>query len=357
MIELQHKIKKRHGLSLSDSACQQIKETFEISDARGELSLFNGFWLQFWAHQSINTTSGGRVNLYDGHDNGQGVYGPTLERGNLTPVLILPNGKFRLSEKGLPYVAGTFLELTGDMHRANENWALKSLHLMAVLIHNKRMDAHGNFDLAKDETIATLNTVTLNETIELTGLTESQIFNEIRIKDMHTAIEWPNALARWAHAQMPDTVAGTPIFEKRYSIDVDVAGLLTEKSRELSLGVSTAMQNMDHLPSQPHAILERTFAKHVELGLACHQDACVAIDPRNKEALDDAPKGCPLFPAMLMEARDKGEGKLGPVYGRLVADGIAASLMWGAEIGQGLWHPRWENAPDTSAEIVDYAFS
>jgi len=118
---LENKIRKRHGVALSDSACEEIKEKFVISDERGELSLFNGFWFQFWAHQSINTKDGGRVNQYDGLDNGQGVYGPLLSKGDLIPVILLPNGKFRLSENGLPYIAETKIELTGDIHRANES--------------------------------------------------------------------------------------------------------------------------------------------------------------------------------------------------------------------------------------------
>lgn len=356
MIKFHRAIPERSGRPLADVECEEIKDRFKIdNDLDDNISLFNSVSFQSWTHDCldsfINPADGERWNRYDGNANAQGIYPARRD----SPML-LPNGYFRLSEVGLPYIAGTNppVELAADSHRANEHPGLKAFHLFWVLFHNKRMDAHGDFDLAKQETIASKNVMELNELKIVTGFDFDRIFNGIKLKNFHMALEFVLAVARWAHGQMPDTLNGLPIFQKRGSGEVDLhAMLMVEKSRKLNLGVSNAMVNMDHLPTTPHSILERTFARHNEHRLPSGEDLAKALGIRNYNV---EPKGCPMFPAMLIEAENHGTGTLGPMGAAAVSDGVAGSFLWGIDIGQGLWHPRWQNAPDTSQQMLDYVY-
>ena len=335
---------------LTSVGCEEIKKRFKRDDSRSkQITLFNPMWFQFWAHQCLDSTEidGEKFNRYDGFDNGQGLYPVRMD----SPLL--KGGYFKLSKNGLPAMSPVDeskpIELTVDAHRGNENKVLKALHRMGSKIHNKRMDAHGDFDLAKSETIATLNIVTLNESLVLCQMDWNEFF-EIQVNGLNLSLEWNFAIARWAHAQMPDTVNDEHIFEKGWSGTVDVESLYTsERARDLNLGVSPAMTDMAHLPSKPHSILERTFARHLELGLPCWQDLADAYDVSPRE---DVPEGCPIWPGLLMEAEDN-DGMLGRLGRRVVADGLAGSLLWSE--GEGVWHPRWKGAPTSTLEIIKYA--
>lgn len=359
MIKLNRSVFSRNNTPLTDSACEEIKSLYAENDQLDEnISLFNSISFQSWAHQCFDSTTNPSAigpaatrmwNRYDGLDNGQGVY-----PADRTNPMILKDGKFRISEVGLPYIAGTEppVELAADYHRVNENAGLKGFHLMWVKIHNKRIEEHGDYELAKQETIATMNLVTKNEAEVITGLSFKQMLDHVRIKDFNNSLEFVFGVGRWAHAQMPDRLNDRPIFEKVNSVDVDMESMLIERSRVLNLGCSTAMRNMDHLPAKPFDILERTFSRHNQLQLASFQDLAHQMKmPIDKDIVD----GCPIWPGILLEAQNQGDGLLGPVGARSVADAVVASLVWGVSSGQGLWHDRWKGAPNTSEEIVDYA--
>lgn len=335
---------------LSTAACQLIRDEYKIDDGRSDsISLGNALYFQFYAHQTLDSVEidGEMFNRYDSLDNGQGIYPARMDSPLLTQ-----DGYFITSEEmGLPFIAGTKKELTVDAHRANENMPLKAFHLMAIRLHNKRMDEHGDFKLAKEEVIALTNRITLNETMVVTGLTEKQIFDEVVIKDAHMSLEWNFGFGRWAHAQMPESFNGQHIFTKGASKDVDLVALFEdEMARDLNLGVTTAMTKMDHVMGAKN-ILQRTFSRHSELGLPSIQELAAAY---RKSLPLDIPQGCPIWPGVLLEAElTQGDG-LGPLGARAVADAIAGSLRW-AYPGQGIWHALWDGAPSSTVDIIKYS--
>ena len=354
------KLANNRTAQLTSSACQEIQGQFKIDDKRGNISLGNAIWFQFWAHQALDSfeVDGEMFNRYDGMDNGQGVYPARMDS-----PLLNRDGTFKVSDIGLPYLQlgekdALPVEMTVDAHRGNEHRTLKAFHLMAIKLHNVRMAEHGDFEQAKAETVALLNRITMNETEIVTGLTESEILNGIKIADFHLMMEFNFGAARWAHAQMPDTVNGDPIFQKGFSSEIDLIALFKdEKARALNLGVSTAMTQMTHVRT-PHDILERTFSRHAELNLAPYQALELAVNGNSRVKTDVVvPEGCPIWPGILLEAEQTEGDTLGPVGARAVADGVGGSLLWGKGKGLGLWHPLWRNAPATTVDIIEYANS
>ena len=346
------------GYRLTDQQCDELDSKFVVDDIRSPvITLGNAMWWQFWAHQCLDSVEidGEMHNRYDGSDNGQGVY---PARGRDHPILDKKTGLFRFSDQGLPRLdfadaPDVLPEMTADVHRANENPVLTAFHLMAARIHNKRVYEHRDYELARAETIATLNQITLNEALALLQMDEDEFF-DIRVKDFHRSLEWNFAAARWAHPQMPSEVLGRPIFERVPSVNIPVRNLFTgsEMARGLNLGVSEAMTKMHHVGGEP-SIIKRTIQRHNELELPDWDDLATAyrIEPFDIGGI----KHCPIWPAILLEAQTYGTGYLGKLGRRVVADGLAGSLRWGSKINQGLWHPRWAGAPVATLDIIDYS--
>lgn len=344
----------------TDAECEIIKRQFHVNDEKGTLSVGHAFYWQFWAHNALDSVKvdGEMFNRYDFNDNGEGIY-PVR-----TGVPLLDGDKkFRMGPYGLPAIAADgldtkYAEIAVDQHRANENPILKAHILMFEKIHNKRIDQHRDYDLAKAETIALMNQMTMNEMTAVTGLDTEEALRDIRIPSFHKMLEFNFAVARWAHAQMPSTVQGRGVFEPAPSISVDMVRLYdgSEKARKLDRGVSPAMTQMAHLPHTPTSdIRDMTFGRHTDLGLAGWGDLVKALK-MSKENTLDIPDKTLIWAAMLYEAEHnpKVAGGLGPIGARAVADGLAGTLLWG-EPGQGLWHKQWPNAPMTTLDIVQYA--
>lgn len=339
----------------TDAFCSEIKKLFKVNDERSkQLSLSDALHFQFWAHMCLDSTEidGEMFNRYNGDDDGEGLYPERMD----SPLLTKDN-RFKLSEFGLPVLSPIDekapLEMTVDAHRGNENRVLKAGHLLGAVIHNKRMDEHGDYKLAKAETISTMCQRTLNAALALCQMDEKEFF-DIQVPGVNYSLEWNFAISRWAHAQMPDTVNGRPVFEKGPSKTVDMISLhAVEFARDLNLGVSRSMTEMDHLKSKPFSILERTFSRHNELKLPSWHDLAELY---GMEVHDSINEGTPIWPGILMEA-EQNNGMLGCLGRRVVADGLAGSLLWGRDIGQGLWFPRgktWSNPPVKTLEILKY---
>lgn len=333
-----------------DSECEELKQLFAINDDRGDLFVGNALWFQFSAHSAWDSIEIDGVfhNRYDSLDNGQGIYPQQRDSPLLTR-----DGYFELSEKGLPLLktATVTKEIAVDTHRANENRFLKAFHLMACKMHNKRMKSHNNYELAKSEVVALLNQITLNELLVLTGMGTADIFVNRPVKLLNESLEWNFAINRWAHAMMPNQIFGEDLFLQGNSIDVDLLALFTkEKGRVLNLGISPAMNGMTHIRGE-HSIIERTIDRHIELNLPSFQDLAQAFNLPCKIKIND----CPIWPGILKEAEEFGNGKLGPVGAVAVSTGIVQSLMWGKAKNEGLWHPKWKGAPVETIDIIDYA--
>jgi len=250
-------------------------------------------------------------------------------------------------------------ELAADQSRANENPILTALHRMACLLHNKRCKAYGlgeaAYFKAKADTIALLNWISINECSILTGLSTDDILNNVSIRNFHRSIEFNFQLARIPHAMMPDTVQGHSIFRKGGSISIDVMALFdgSENARMLNWGVSPAMENMINVRGEKN-IINRTVARHNEFKLANWDDAARASKTRH----EDIPlKNVVMWPGALMAAEKHGTGLLDPAAARLYADGVAGTLLAGRETNAGLWHERWNGAPTTTLDIIEYALS
>lgn len=368
MHQFKSAINKQNGQGLSYSACEAIKQRAKEDDKRSEhFTIGNAYWFQFWAHQGLDSSGDGnfRVNRYNGLQDGEGIY-PTRR----DDIILNRDGTFRLSvEGGLPLLTfegndgtdeKTAVEVAPDNHRVNENPVLSAFHLLAIKCHNKRMQEHGDFELAQSETIALMNIVSLNESLILCGMDEKEFFDHIVVKDFHLATEFNFAVARWAHPMMAETVNGRPLFEPMRSQDVNLIAMFdgSEMARDLNFGTSTAMQNMHHLPGDNPSILDRTFARHHELDLPCWQDLCFVYEAEleNTPSAKCCELGAPIFAGMLFEA-EKFDGRPGPVLSRALADGLAGSLMWGKSFAQGLWLPLWRGAPRSTINIIDYALS
>lgn len=369
---------------ITHAQCQAINDSLATNDERGNCSLFTAFWPQFAVHSSLDSeeqADGTVINRYDGLENGQGIYPRRRDA-----LILNRDGTFRLTDGGLPQftstdTAGKPIEIVNDAHRGNENRFLKAMHLMACKLHNKRMAVHGNYDLARDETVALLNQITLEQILLITGFTSEQLFN-VTIPNFHLTLEFVMAVARWGHAQMPDTVQDEPIFTAGLSTSVSIALLFEESARKLDFGVSQAMREMNHVRA-PHNILERTSSRHFKHNLATFSQLATrqgrAADHYSLNQLHETIKpigenmtaklgaGCPIFHGILAEADlhnrsrrvtdNMAHDQLGPVGARAVADGFAGALAWGRDIGKGLWFPLWHDAPKTSADIVTYALS
>lgn len=351
---------------ITTSECAAINDTFAIDDELGDISKGNAFWFQFAIHSSLdsmepNPKTGEVFNRYDGFENGQGIYPERLDS-----PLLNRNGTFRTSKYGLPSIHsyetdGKPVELTVDAHRANENQTLKAFHLMAVRLHNVRMAVHSDYEQAKRETIALLNRITLNELEIMTGLDQDEILNDIRIPNFNNSLEFIMAVCRAGHAQMTSTVNQTiPVFNRGPSNEIDLISLFTkEKARILNLGVSKSMTEMSHIRT-PHNILQRTTGRHFQHNLATFRELARLIDPRNGETIAnelETPQGCPIWHGILIEAEKHGTGTLGRIGARAMADGFAASLLWGRDIAEGLWLQLWDGAPRDTVDIIDYAQS
>lgn len=330
---------------LTDTACDDLKASFKIDDSKSAvITTGSAFLWQFWAHDVFNTMEDGTANLYSGVVDGlDGFYGPKTIRD-----FTMKDGKFKLPNNDLPVLNfGPLAQLAPDLHRANENPVLKAFHLLFSRLHNKRMDAHGDEILARKETMATLTQLFLNEALLVCGMGTQEFF-DVTVTGFNQSLEGVFAAGRWAHAQMPETTNGLPVFRHQLAGEVDMIALWdgSEMARELNLGVSTAMTKMTHVVGE-HDIRERTFTQHNKHGLASWADAAkrYRIEPL---VTPDAP----IWAGMLMEAEAQGNGLLGPLGRRMVADLIAGSLY--------LAHVRdnpWKGAPRESLDIVVEAWT
>jgi hypothetical protein len=367
-ISLREEYNLEREAPLSSARCQEIKDMYAIDDIRSENSTAgHAFYFQFWAHQWTDSVfiPGHTLpfNRYNFDDDGQGVY-PL--RGLDSILIDRKTGKFKLLGGGLPDVKwdNGAAELAPDNHRANENKILTAFHLMAVKMHNRFIEDYDvDYYTARGMVIAELNRITLNESLYLCDMDEDEFFNDIRIPNMHKTLEFNFALARWAHAQMPDTVNGKHVFDRvERSSSVDLVKLFdgSEMARILNLGVSTAMTEMMHVPA-PHNILDRTFKRNNELGIISFEQLAQIIGVEfNRDITDTLPqlKDTPIWAGTLIEASTSGrEGQLGPVGRRAIADGIAATLTHGLH-GKGVWHdfvlPN-PNKIDPTLNTVKYA--
>jgi hypothetical protein len=109
------------------------------------------------------------------------------------------------------------------------------------------------------------------------------------------------------------------------------------------------MSQMMHL-EKPRHIAHRTADQHLENRQCDWGDILSAMSGKVKTTADIAPE-TPIWFAMLMEAEQAGNGRLGPIGRRLVADIAAFSLS--ARRGQGLWHTP-KDAPSTVAGMLEY---
>ncbi len=350
--------------SITDAECEEIKDRFKVDDIRSDkITAGTAFWPQFaFSHMAFNSKKGGNgemFNLYDFHDDGSGIY-PAVG----TSSLLLDNdGRFRFaSENGierLPVVTWTNPEgsaaggeLAADMDRANENTVLTAFHRMACKHHNKRMDVHGNYGLAKSETIASMNQISLNEATVITGIEGSDILNQVKVKDFHKSLEFNFQASRPPHALMPETVHDNHLFAKGIMVDVSTLFDGSTMARGMNLGVTAAMTDIPPVRGEK-SIINRTVDRHNELRLASFDDLCKAYRlPMNIDM-----ENCPIWVGMLRESEMFGDGILGPVGARAYADGVAGTLLWARDQHQGLWHPRWDGAPVATADILDYALS
>ena len=312
--------------------------------------------LQLFIHTTMNSreVDGNQVNDYTGVVcDGLGLY--PIRRDH---PMMHSDGRFRMyPDHGLMHSAYIHADggqriafISGDIFRSTENRFLASQHLMWHVIHNKRMDVHdGDYQLAREDTLALLCKYFLDIFLDDLQMEEGELFRDVAIQGATNTIEAHFAIARWAHAQVPSHIAGTHIFDKAPPKDINLDELLIAPARELNYGVSTAMSQMTHL-QKPHHIAHRTGDRHVEHEMCDWGDITHALRHHAKSTADIPPE-TPIWHAMLMEAEQVGDGRLGSVGRRLVADIAAFSLS--ARRGQGLWHTP-KDAPETQAEILDY---
>jgi hypothetical protein len=365
-------LRKKHNLGdaipLSAMGCEEIKNAFAIDDIRSEnATAGSAFFFQFWAHQWTDSVeqNGLFFNRYDFKNNGQGIY---PKRNWLSNLVDAKTGKFVMYKGGLPRLQhdGGAGETTPDDHRSNENKILSAFHLFAIKLHNKLIEDYDiDYQEAKRRTVALVSKMTLHEAMKLTGFDEYEFFNDIRTPDMHKAMEFNFALARWGHAQMPDTINGKPLFDRSMSSqDIDLERLFdgSEMARTLNLGVSTAMTEMFHTPDDP-SILKLNFGKNNRLGLLNADEMAKVTGFGEVDLTDSFPqfKGIPLWAFVLLEAGFTApEGQLGPLGARWIADGIAGAELWGFP-GQGIWYdfelPKDNPDMDYSLNVIKYANS
>jgi hypothetical protein len=346
---------------IDDINFDELVARFKIDDARSEvIPAGTVFLFQFWAHWCFDSfrVDDKFFNRYDAQADGSfGVY---PSRNRMSPLIDHGSGKFVLDNGSLPLMvydgsSGT-TEISPDPHRVNDNPPLKAFHLLAAKHHNKRIDAGRDYDTAKAETVATFNHLFLQEGARISGIKPQQILRQ-KVPGITRSLEFVFAAGRWAHAMIPNTVHGEPLFTHKRAKDVDLHKLfdMSEMARDINLGVSPAMTNMIPVPD-PKSILVRTLSeRHVKLGLPCFQD----LARRYHIDIDKAayPVGMPIWAGILLEAEMDGSGRLGPVGGRVFADALAGTLLWAKNEGAGLYHPRWNNAPTTTEEIIEYCLS
>lgn len=362
MIPFERLLNNSRHVPIIDEQCEQIKADYRVDDVRssvipaGDVFVFQ----QATAHNALDSVIthdengvATASNRYDYDDNDQGVHPERID----SPLYDPASKKLRMSDAGLPKLvfgdASKIIEMGADAHRVNENANLKAIHLMVARIYNRRIDEHGDPELAKQEATSLNNYAVLDATKRVTGFETEQILNVPRkLKNLFRSLEWNFQLARGAHSQVPENVSDIHVFEKRASASVDIMAMFDGSSmaRDLNLGVSEAMTKMTHVQGE-HNIIERTIGRHNEFRLAPWGELARLLGMDTPSELENKP----LWYGLLKEAELAGTGRLGPIGAIAVAAGIGGSLMWGRERAQGLWQPRWPKAPSTSIEIAEYS--
>lgn len=348
---------------VTDTECDAIIERFRFDDDRSNhITALEAFLGQFHAHWYVNSKGKGDTlhNLYNFDADGSfGAY-PTADKGSI--LIDKATGKYHYDEYGLPTIsteiAGDIGEVAPDAHRGTENKTLTAMHLLLAKLHNSRIDDHGDYDLAKQETVACFNHAFLHATMKICGIESQAEFLNVKIKDFHRSLEYAFSVGRFGHAQMPATINGQPLFGfEGGSAKVDMVTLsTTEMAGKLGMRIAIPMHEGSE-GGKGVSILKHTVEKrHNQLGLASFQELANRM---RIHSVIDIPN-CPIWVGVLREAELHNESTdndtLGPVGARAVADGMAGTLMWGQDRAQGLWHPRWNGAPSTIAEIVEHVW-
>lgn len=369
-------------IRMTQAECETLKSEAKTDDKRSaHFTVGNACWFQLFVHMSHDSKGDGtfRANRYNGLQDGQGIL-PDRD----THVLYNKDGSMRMLGDSLPQLmfdngpTPKPVLMAQDGHRANENPILSAMHLMCVRGYNKLLKRYqGDRVEAKAAMVALVNRISLNETLEFLSMTRDELFNEIVIEGFHLSAEFAFALGRWAHPMMPETVNNRPLFDYVPPEDIDLVSLFdgSEMARDFNFGTSPSMIAMDHLPGDNPSILDRTFARHQELGLAPWQSLCAAYgapeDLYSDDNLADLPeidrneivvagnpnmhaaKGAPMFYGMCKEA-EKHNGRPGEIARRAIGDALGGSLLYGHQHERGLWMDLWNGAPRSTLEIIDY---
>lgn len=355
MLELKNLIPTSRYRS-SDAECEKFVELFEVNDERGGISLIDAMLGQFHAHWYVASKQvrGKTFNAYWGKADGTHGAFPMFDGD---PVFYDADGRFKLTQEGNFYVYGGKISLAPDQHRSNENIVLTAFHLLLAKFYNKRLDEHGIRALAKAEAVACFQHAFMDMTKNVTGLTEVEIMNEVKVKNFADGFEFAMAVGRWGHPCMPETIGGKPLFDKsRKPGDIDFQKLSDEKAGKLGMRIAPIMSSSSE-GGKGKGILEHTIGnRHNKHNLCTFEELARAMgfNGRDAQSLGSEFKYCPMFVGILKEAEVKGDGILGPVGARAVADGMASTLNWAEGSQEGLWHPRWNGAPSTALEISDY---
>jgi hypothetical protein len=348
----------RDRVALTHEEVYELVDKLKIDDTPSTVTkAISPVALQLFIHTTMNSrklADGAMVNDYTGVVcDGLGLY-PTRR----DHPMMHPDGRFRMhGDHGLMYSAYIHADggeriafISGDIFRSTENRFLASQHLMWHVIHNKRMDYHGgDYDKAREDTLAMLCLYFLDVFLDDLEMDRDELFRDVAMTGATNTLEAHTAIARWLHAGVPSHIASTHIFEPISPADINLADLLVAPARHLNYGVSTAMSQMMHL-EKPRHIAHRTADQHLENRQCDWGDILSAMSGKVKTTADIAPE-TPIWFAMLMEAEQAGNGRLGPIGRRLVADIAAFSLS--ARRGQGLWHTP-KDAPSTVAGMLEY---
>lgn len=346
----------RRRLPMTTAECNAlIEKSSTVDDEKSpNTSALVPFGLQFWVHLTMNSRDidGVMHNDYTGRVcDGNGLYPVRRDHPMLTH-----DGYFKVHETyGLLPVEvekDKMFFISGDIHRSTENRFLAAHHLLFHRIHNWRMDYHtGDYDKAREDTLAIACTFCRELLLEEIQMDESQMFSNVVVEDAVNTLECMLAIGRWAHTICPSKVLKKDIFAPVSPASIDLAKVKKEPARNMNFGVSKAMSDMKN-QQPPTDIRKRTLNRSTEHAIC---DWGTAVDRYARVAKSDEaealPKNLPLWAGMMLEAQHNNTGRLGPVGARMLAD-VAASTFK-AEVGQGLWHTPID-APSTIDEIIEY---
>lgn len=339
------------GERLPDVAIDAIRDDFSINDERGRCS--NIHWLlgQFKAHFDTDSVSinGTLMNRYDFHSHGRNGLYPRRGAG---AVIMTDDGYFRKFGDGLPRVkdsSGENREITGDMHRANENSNLRALHLLGANFHNKQRDLGFSYDECVIRSGYVWNNVFLASMAEILQMSVMEVMDHADgYPNLHREVVWHMQLNRFGHLLVPNTVGDRPLFEEGiYSSDVNLRDVLNSKGGKIGFRISNAMADGAMGGSGP-SILDLTLNKrHNGHNCPTWGDIVMAV---TQERVSDERYDWPAFAGLAAETEDD---SFGPFGTQILATGFAQSLAYGALTNEGIYH-NCDGLPTNFEQLLDY---